>query len=92
MPFAETNDAIRGRGTFDRILSGVELLAASGYPDLSLNMVVTRVNAGELADFHELARGFGASRNSASPAFARPPAPAATAGTSIASAASSSSS
>ena len=55
-----TNDAIRGEGTFARILRGVELLAERGYPDLSLNMVVTRVNAGELAAFHELARGFGA--------------------------------
>ena len=58
--FAETNDSIRGAGTFERILSGVELLAGCGYPDLSLNMVVTRVNVGELADFHELARGYGA--------------------------------
>ena len=58
--FAETNDSIRGPGTFERILSGVELLAECGYPDLSLNMVVTRVNVGELAEFHELARGYGA--------------------------------
>ena len=55
-----TNDAIRGEGTFTRILRGVELLAERGYPDLSLNMVVTRVNAGELAAFHELARSYGA--------------------------------
>lgn len=55
-----TNDAIRGEGTFARVLHGVELLAERGYPDLSLNMVVTRVNAGELAAFHKLARGFGA--------------------------------
>jgi mycofactocin radical SAM maturase len=55
-----TNDAIRGEGTFARILRGVELLAERGYPDLSLNMVVTRVNAGELAAFHELARAHGA--------------------------------
>jgi mycofactocin radical SAM maturase len=57
---AQTNDAIRGEGTFARILRGIELLAERGYPDLSLNMVVTRVNAGELGAFHELARGFGA--------------------------------
>ena len=41
-------------------MSGIERLAECGYPDFSLNMVVTRVNAGELADFHELARRYGA--------------------------------
>lgn len=55
-----TNDAIRGGGTFTRILRGIELLAERGYPDFSLNMVVTRVNAGELAGFHRLARQYGA--------------------------------
>lgn len=55
-----TNDALRGAGTFERILSGIELLAQYAYPDFSLNMVVTRVNAGELAEFHALARTFGA--------------------------------
>jgi mycofactocin biosynthetic radical S-adenosylmethionine protein MftC len=56
----ETNDAIRGRGTFARILDGVRLLSERGYPDLSLNMVVTSVNVGELADFRALARRHGA--------------------------------
>jgi mycofactocin radical SAM maturase len=56
----ETNDAIRGRGTFARILAGIELLAGRGYPDLSLNMVVTRENVGEVAAFHLLARRYGA--------------------------------
>jgi mycofactocin biosynthetic radical S-adenosylmethionine protein MftC len=57
---AETNDAIRGRGTFARILAGIELLSARGYPDFSLNMVVTRLNMGEIADFDRLARRYGA--------------------------------
>ena len=57
---AETNDAIRGPGTFDRILAGIELLAARRYPDFSLNMVVTRVNVGEIAEFDRLARRYGA--------------------------------
>jgi mycofactocin radical SAM maturase len=57
---AETNDAIRGRGTFARILVGIELLAERGYPDLSLNMVVTRLNVGEIAEFDRLARHYGA--------------------------------
>ena len=58
--YAETNDAIRGRGTFARILAGIELLAERGYPDFSLNMVVTRLNVGEIADFDGLARRYGA--------------------------------
>ena len=48
---AETNDAIRGPGTFARILAGIELLAERRYPDFSLNMVVTRLNVGEIAEF-----------------------------------------
>jgi mycofactocin radical SAM maturase len=56
----DTNDAIRGRGTFERILAGVELLADRDYPDFSLNMVVTRLNAAEVGDFDVLARRYGA--------------------------------
>lgn len=56
----ETNDAIRGAGTFRRILEGVELLAQRRYPDCSLNMVVTRLNATEVGDFDRLARSYGA--------------------------------
>jgi mycofactocin radical SAM maturase len=58
--YAETNDAIRGLGTFTRILAGIELLSERGYPDFSLNMVVTRLNIGEIADFDRLARHYGA--------------------------------
>ena len=57
---AETNDGIRGGGTFARILAGIELLAERDYPDFSLNMVVTRLNVGEIADFDRLARRYGA--------------------------------
>lgn len=57
---AETNDAIRGSGTFARIMAGVELLSERAYPDLSLNMVVTRLNVGEIAEFNRLARNYGA--------------------------------
>lgn len=56
----ETNDLIRGPGTFARILAGIELLAGRGYPDLSLNLVVTRLNVGEIAEFHRLAEHYGA--------------------------------
>ena len=56
----KTNDLIRGPGTYDRILAGIETLASHGYPDLSLNMVVTRLNVGEVAEFDQLARRYGA--------------------------------
>jgi mycofactocin biosynthetic radical S-adenosylmethionine protein MftC len=55
-----TNDAIRGSGTFERILAGIELLDRRRYPDFSLNMVVTRLNAGEVGEFDALARMYGA--------------------------------
>jgi len=56
----ETNDLIRGQGTFARVLAGIELLASRDYPDLSLNLVVTRANVDEIGDFHKLARHYGA--------------------------------
>lgn len=56
---AMTNDAIRGRGTFARILEGVRRLSAAGLPDLSLNMVVTKVNADEIGEFVALCTGLG---------------------------------
>ncbi len=57
---AATNDAIRGEGTFERILEGVSLLSRRSFPDLSLNMVVTSVNFEEIGEFHRLADSFGA--------------------------------
>jgi mycofactocin radical SAM maturase len=56
----ETNDAIRGAGTFPRIIDGVRRLSERGLADLSLNMVVTRLNVNEIADFATLAKAFGA--------------------------------
>ena len=50
-----TNDAIRGAGTFARILDGVECLRRHAVRDFSLNMVVTRVNVHEVAEFARLA-------------------------------------
>ena len=51
----ETNDAIRGVGTFARILEGVDCLRRHDVPDFSLNMVVTRINVHEVAEFTDLA-------------------------------------
>jgi mycofactocin biosynthetic radical S-adenosylmethionine protein MftC len=57
---AETNDAIRGPGVFVRALRGMELLAAAGVRDWSINTVVTRRNFGELEALSQLAARLGA--------------------------------
>ena len=56
----ETNDAIRGAGTYARIIAGVECLRRHGIRDYSVNMVVTRANAGEVGEFAALAAHLGA--------------------------------
>jgi mycofactocin radical SAM maturase len=56
----ETNDRIRGKGTYNRILRGIEILANHSIPNFSINMVVTRLNFQEIHLFHELARNSGA--------------------------------
>lgn len=56
---ATTNDAIRGAGTFDRVLERVALLR--GRVPFSLAMTVTSTNHHEAAAFSALARDVGAS-------------------------------
>jgi mycofactocin radical SAM maturase len=58
--YPETNDAIRGAGTFARIVAGIEKLTDHRFPDFSLNMVVTRINFEEIGAFRELAFRYGA--------------------------------
>ncbi len=53
------NDAIRGAGTFDRILRGLARLAGRDIP-LSINTVVTAVNFRQLDALKELAQTYGA--------------------------------
>jgi len=55
-----TNDAIRGAGTFARILDGVDCLRRHALRDFSLNMVVTKVNVHEVGEFADLAARLGA--------------------------------
>jgi mycofactocin radical SAM maturase len=55
----QVNDAIRGRGTFDRIISGIERLAGKNIP-LSINTVVTSRNYFQLKRLKELAITYGA--------------------------------
>ncbi len=54
----EVNDAIRGKGTYKRIIAGMECLARHQVP-FSINTVLTRMNYGQLEDLRKLARGFG---------------------------------
>lgn len=56
---ADTNDAIRGKGTFPRIMSGIETLVNAGFPHLSTNTVVTSVNFKEILDIYRLGRRYG---------------------------------
>ncbi len=53
---AATNDAIRGGGTYNRILEGIEIFKKSGFADLSINTVVTRTNYSEIEALLELAK------------------------------------
>ena len=53
------NDLIRGKGTFQRIIKGIELLSGKNIP-LSINTVVTSLNFRQLRRLKELATSYGA--------------------------------
>jgi mycofactocin biosynthetic radical S-adenosylmethionine protein MftC len=53
-----TNDAIRGSGTFERILEGIALLSRQRFRHLSINTVVTRANFGEIEQLCQLAHRY----------------------------------
>ncbi len=55
----ETNDPIRGAGTFRKALAGLRLLAELGF-EVSLTTVVTEQNLAELPDLTLLAKAHGA--------------------------------
>jgi mycofactocin radical SAM maturase len=55
----EVNDAIRGKGTFRKIISGIRLLSNKNIP-LSINTVVTSLNYAQLDLLKELAAAYGA--------------------------------
>jgi mycofactocin radical SAM maturase len=56
---AEVNDAIRGKGTFAKILRAADVLAQHGVK-FSLNTVLTRTNYPQLEELRKLAAGYGA--------------------------------
>lgn len=67
----ETNDAVRGPGTFARILESLTRLRTSYSPGFALSMTITSVNQHDTADAVELAHRVGATM-----LFLRPPFPA----------------
>ena len=54
-----TNDLIRGKGSFERIIEGLELLRRSGFVKVAINTVVLRQNVDELEALYGMARGYG---------------------------------
>ena len=57
---AEINDAVRGAGSFDMAIRALENLAAAGFRDAKISVVVTRHNVDQLDDFKALADRYGA--------------------------------
>ena len=57
---AEVNDAVRGPGSFAMATRALENLAAAGFADPKISVVVTRHNVGQLDDFQALAQRYGA--------------------------------
>lgn len=56
----ETNDPVRGAGTFDAAVRAMRRLERAGFGSFKVSVVVTRLNAGELNDLLALATSFGA--------------------------------
>ncbi len=56
----EVNDAVRGAGSFAMAIRALENLAAAGFSDAKISVVVTRDNVGQLDDFKALADRYGA--------------------------------
>jgi MoaA/NifB/PqqE/SkfB family radical SAM enzyme len=56
---AATNDAIRGEGTYDRILKALDLLTSAGFQNLRTNTVVTTLHVREILNRYELGRSVG---------------------------------
>ncbi|MEN6461751.1 MAG: mycofactocin radical SAM maturase [Syntrophomonas sp.] len=53
---AESNDKIRGAGSFEKAIKGIEALNQYGFKNLSINTVVTRVNYREIPELYRLGK------------------------------------
>ena len=56
----EVNDAVRGPGSFAMAIRALENLAAAGFKDAKISVVVTRHNVDQLDEFKALADRYGA--------------------------------
>ncbi|MCX4530888.1 mycofactocin radical SAM maturase [Streptomyces sp. NBC_01669] len=57
---AEVNDAVRGRGSYATALRAMDNLAAAGFGEFKVNVVMTRHNICQLDEFASLADYYGA--------------------------------
>ena len=57
---AETNDAIRGAGSYAKARRAMDHLAAAGFEDFKISVVLTRGSIGQLDRLQELAEGYSA--------------------------------
>ena len=56
----ETNDAVRGDGSWDMAITAMDNLAAANFGQLKISVVITRHNVDQLDDFEALAAKYGA--------------------------------
>ncbi|MBN9739626.1 mycofactocin radical SAM maturase [Amycolatopsis sp. A1MSW2902] len=56
----EVNDHVRGPGSYRTAIRAMENLAAAGFGNFKISVVVTRQNAGQLDDFKAIADRYGA--------------------------------
>ena len=57
---AATNDAVRGKGSYASARRAMDHLAAAGFGQFKISVVVTRHNVGQLDDLEQLAGSYGA--------------------------------
>ncbi|MFI8997563.1 mycofactocin radical SAM maturase [Streptomyces sp. NPDC053542] len=56
----EVNDAVRGPGSYDMAIRAMENLAAAGFENFKISVVMTRQNVSQLDDFAAIADRYGA--------------------------------
>jgi mycofactocin biosynthetic radical S-adenosylmethionine protein MftC len=56
----ETNDAVRGEGSWDTAIQAMDNLAAAGFGQFKISVVITRHNVSQLNEFEALASKYGA--------------------------------
>lgn len=57
---AATNDHVRGEGSYDTAVAAMEHLAAAGFGEFKISVVMTRHNIGQVETFKAMADQFGA--------------------------------